>query len=119
MLRTILLSALVACASGYQMGAMRPAAVSAFTAARAPCVAMPVQSSRAIMMSDEEPSAQESAIAVALGGAFVGIYVLDNVISAAVLAALSAYLTTTDSQAGDIATSAGRFATWSRPAPQR
>jgi hypothetical protein len=62
------------------------------------------------MMSDkEEPSvsAQESAIAVALTGAFLGVYLLDNLVTAAILAALGAYATTTDSQAGDIASSTG------------
>lgn len=58
-------------------------------------------------MMAEEPTPQESAIAVALTGAFVGIYFLDNLVTAAALAALAAYLTTTDSQAGDIATSTG------------
>jgi hypothetical protein len=60
-------------------------------------------------MSDEEPTPQESAIAAALTSAFFGIYVLDNLLTAGLLAGLTAYLTTTDSQAGDIATSGGAF----------
>jgi len=67
------------------------------------------------MMAEEEVSPQESAIAVALTGAFLGIYVFDNIITAGVLAALASYLTTTDSQAGDIATSTGARHVRARP----
>lgn len=106
---TLALAALVACASGFEMTAPRPASVSAFSAVRAPRVAAPVvaRSSRAIVMSSEEPSSQESATAAALTGAFLGIYVLDNLLLAGILAGLTAYLTTTDSQAGDIVSSGG------------
>ncbi|KAG8469474.1 hypothetical protein KFE25_005929 [Diacronema lutheri] len=111
MYRATALAALVACASGFELAAVRPMRVSAFSAARAPSVVAPVaqRSSRAVMMAEEEVSPQESAIAVALTGAFLGIYVFDNIITAGVLAALASYLTTTDSQAGDIATSTGAF----------
>jgi len=57
-------------------------------------------------MSDS-PSEKESTIAVALTGAFLGVYVLDNVITAAILASLAAYATTTDSKAGELATQTG------------
>lgn len=55
----------------------------------------------------DEPTPQQSAIAVAITAGFFGVYVLDNLVTAALLAGLAAYLTTTDSQAGDVATSTG------------
>lgn len=42
MLRAIIVSALVACASGFEMAAARPGRLSAFSAARAPRAAVPV-----------------------------------------------------------------------------
>mmetsp|Transcript_8867 Transcript_8867/g.25779 ORF Transcript_8867/g.25779 Transcript_8867/m.25779 type:complete len:193 (+) Transcript_8867:47-625(+) len=109
MLRSLVLTALVACAAGFQAPAATRPAVSAFSAVRPASVVapMPVQTTRSGIVMSDDPTDKESTIAVALTGAFVGVYFLDNVITAAVLGALAAYLTTTDSKAGEIASATG------------
>lgn len=56
-------------------------------------------------------SDKEVTISMALLGAFLGVYFFDNVITAAILAGVSSYLTTTDGGAGEASKSTGACAT--------
>lgn len=55
----------------------------------------------------EDPTDAEISNAAAITGAFIGIYVLDNLLTAGILAGLAAYATTTDSKVGDFVKSSG------------
>jgi len=114
MIRSLALTALVASADAYSIVAPRASALSAFRPVSDVRVAVPVRPSRAVMMSydpnsgSSEPVDKEAASAMAILGAFLGVYIFDNVLTAGILAGLCAYLTTTEGQVGEISKATGK-----------